>query len=138
MYIIIMLITINNLNKFFEQEFKILNCKETTKAYIISILSKYKCANFDYSDQSLTIIYGQAKLNGNFSTFQNIADWIFFCEVIFPTYLQNASKEYYHSIAQLSYYNCYKLINRQIDVYEQLSDEFTTLIKLTKNIIQNI
>lgn len=133
-----MLYTFNNVNNFFTEQLELLNCQERTKAYIVSILSKYKHASFDYSNSSLTLLYNEARLRNDFYTFQNLADWIFFCEVIFPAYLQNASKDYYHSLAQVSYYNCYKLINKQIDIYENLADEFPTLTKKTKLLIQNI
>lgn len=133
-----MVYTFNNINIYFTEQLKLLNCQDKTKAYIISILSKYKYASFDYSNSSLTLLYNEARLQSNFYTFQNLADWIFFCEVIFPQHLQDSSKDYYHSLAQVSYYNCYKLINKQIDIYENLADEFTQLTIKTKSLIQNI
>lgn len=133
-----MLITFNNVNNFFTEQLKVLNCQEKTKAYIVSILSKYKNSYYDYSNHSLTLIYNEARLSGNFAVFQNLADWIFFCESVFPNYLCDASKEYYHSIAQTSYYSCYKLINRKIDIYENLADEFTVLTQRTNKLIQSI
>lgn len=131
-----MLLT-SNINSYFIQQLEVLRCQEKTKAYIVSILSKYKHSEFDYSNHSLTILYSIAKENNNFFAFQNIADWIFFCEVIFPKYLQDASKEYYHSIAQISYYNCYRLINKQIDIYEELSDNFSKLTISTQKLIKD-
>lgn len=133
-----MLYTFNNVNRFFTEQLELLNCQEKTRAYIVSILSKYKNSSFDYSNSSLTILYSEARLRNDFYTFQNLADWIFFCEVIFPEYLQNASKDYYHSLAQVSYYNCYKLINKQVDIYENLADEFSSLTIKTKLLIQYI
>ncbi len=133
-----MVYTFNNVNKYFAEQLELLNCQEKTKAYIVSILSKYKHASFDYSNSSLTLLYNEARLQSNFYTFQNLADWIFFCEVIFPKHLQDSSKNYYHSLAQVAYYNCYKLINKQIDIYENLADEFTPLTIKTKSLIRNI
>lgn len=132
------LITLNNVNNFFNQELKALKCQEKTKAYIISILSKYRFSNDDYSNASLTLIYHEAKISRNFSGFQNLADWIFFCESVFPEHLNDASKEYYHSLAQTSYYTCYRLINKQLDIYENLADEFTLLTNSINKIIRQI
>jgi hypothetical protein len=133
-----MLITSNSVNDYFADRLTQLNCQETTKAYIVSILSKYKHAAFDYSGESLTLLYNEAQTSRDFVIFQNLADYIFFCESVFPKHLQGASKEYYHSLAQVSYYTCYRLINRQLDVYENLSDEFSSLTAKTRHIIQSI
>jgi hypothetical protein len=132
------LITLNNVNNFFTQQLELLQCQEKTRAYIVSILSKYKNSFFDYSGSSLTLQFYEARTTGNFAVFQNLADWIFFCESVFPEHLQDASKEYYHSLAQVSYYTCYKMINRKIDIYENLADEFTILTKRTNKLIQRI
>lgn len=122
-----MLITLPNINDFFTEQLNNLRCQDKTKAYIVSILSKYKNSYFDYSNMSLTLLYNEAKTRHDFYVFQNLADWIFFCEVVYPQYLKDASKEYYHSLAQVSYYNCYKLINKKMDIYEELSDNFIYL-----------
>lgn len=133
-----MLITSQNVNNFFTEQIEILRCQEKTKAYIVSVLSKYKHSQYDYSNSSLTLIFNEARLSGSFTIFQNLADWIFFCESVFPGYLKDASKEYYHSLAQNSYYNCYRLINKKIDIYENMADEFTDLTQKLNKVIQHI
>lgn len=129
--------TVSNVNSFFASRVSTINSSENVKAYIVSILSKYKFSYFDYSNESLTLRYYSAKSTQNFEQLQNFSDWIFFVESVFPQYLQE-SKTYYHSLAQLSYFDCYKITNRKIDIYLNLADEFSSLIKDTQKIIQNI
>lgn len=124
-----------NLTHFFNQTLQDLPCRHDTKTYIISIYSKYKNADSDLSKDSITLLYALAKEKQDFATFQNIGDWIFFSKTFYPTHLNNASEDYYHTVGRLSYYSCYKLINKKWPLYEQLADEFVPLIIKTKNII---
>lgn len=129
---------ISNVNTFFADKISALHFSEHLKAYIVSILSKYKISHYDFSNESLTLLYHSAKINHDFYTYQNLGDWIFFVEVIFPQYLNDTNKKYYHSLAQLSYFDCYKLTNKKIDIYLHLADEFSLLTEKTKLIIHSI
>jgi hypothetical protein len=124
-----------NLNSFLSQELEPLRCDGDTKAYIVSVFDKFKNSAFDYSKDSLTILYTEAKFKQDFFTFQNIGDWLFFCNTLFPEHLNRASIDYYYAIGQLSYYECYKLINKQWKLYEKMADEFIYLSNSTRRII---
>jgi len=115
-----------DINYYFADKLKNIVCDEMTKNYIIGIFSKYKTSYYDLSKNSITIQYGEALLGNNFEKFQTIADWLFFANAIFPESLKNASKNYYYSIAQLSYFNCYRII-KQFVIYEVLADNFIPL-----------
>lgn len=117
----------NNVTNFFHELLNDLECHYDTKAYIISIYGKYKTADFDLSKDSVTILLAQARSKQDFLIFQNLADWIFFTNTIAPHHLRFASKDYYDTVARLSYYSCYKLINRQWKLFEELSDNFLAL-----------
>ena len=124
----------NNLNNYFIKLFKDLPCNELTKSYICSIFSSFKNSNNDLSNESITLIFYEAKLKNNFILFQNLGDYIFFSK----SYLNNlnyASEDYYTAVAQLSYYSCYKLSNKQLKIYEELADEFNNLNIETKKIL---
>lgn len=125
-----------NLATFFSNELEDLQCDEDTRAYIVSILQRFKNASLDYSKDSLTLLYADAKFRQDFYTFQNIGDWLFFCNTLFPAHLNNASPDYYHSLGQSSYYSCYRLINRQWKLYEKMADEFIYLSYSARNIIR--
>lgn len=125
-----------NLNSFFNKQLEELNCDNNTKAYIVSVLEKFKTNALDYSKDSLTLLYSEAKFRQDFYTFQNIGDWLFFCNTLFPEHLNNASPEYYQSIGRLSYYSCYKLINYQWKLYEKMADEFIYLSQNTRVMIR--
>jgi hypothetical protein len=116
-----------NINNFFEELLSDLKCQTTTRIYITSIYGKYKTAQFDFSQDSVGLIFCQARDKQDFSTYQNLGDWIFFANTIAPQHLQNASKDYYDTIARLSYYSCYRLINRQWRLFEELADDFSSL-----------
>lgn len=118
---------------FFQEILNDIECQQDTKAYIVSIFGKYKSASFDLSKDSVTLQFAQARQKQNFFTYQNLADWIFFINTIAPQHLNFASKEYYDTIAQLSYNSCYKLINKKWKLFEELSDNLPNLEKQVKN-----
>jgi len=122
-----------NITNLFEELLTDLECHRDTKAYIISIYGKYKSAQFDLSKDSVTILFAQARNNQDFLTYQNLGDWIFFANTLAPSHLHHASKDYYDTIARLSYYSCYKLIDRQWKLFEELADDFNTLESQVKN-----
>jgi hypothetical protein len=124
-----------NINSFFDELLIDLNCQRDTKAYITGIFKKYKTAEFDLSKDSITLLFAQARHKQDFLTYQNLGDWIFFANTIAPTHLKGASKDYYDTIARLSYYSCYKLINRQWKLFEELADNFIILEERVKKLL---
>lgn len=127
----------NAIQSFFAESLEKLNCDDTTRAYITGVLVNYQRANNDFSTSSITLTYAEAKNRQAFELFNQLADYLFFAEVFFPESLKDASKDYYYSIGRLSYYNCYKLINRQWKLFELLSDNFIPLTNETRHIILN-
>lgn len=128
----------NNINVFFDELLADLNYNKDTKAYIAGTFSKIKNTDLDLSKHSITLLYCQAQKKQNFLDFQKIADGLFWSFTFCPEYLNNASEEYYLTIAQLSYYSCYKLINRQWKLYEQLADQLPTIKNEIRNCLINI
>ena len=127
--------TCANLNEFFYKKLEPLGCQEDTKAYIISILDKYKTPTFDFSREKVTLLYAEAKYSYDFIKYQNLGDWLFFAKSCFPEHLKNASEDYYVTIAKLSYYSCYSLLNKQWPLYENIADNFENLSKETGKLI---
>lgn len=125
-----------NLNTFFSNQLEHLKCDYDTRAYIVSVLDRFKTISADYSKDSLTLRYAEAKFSQDFNKFDNLGSWIFYCDVFFPEHLNKASKDYYYSMGRLSYYSCYKLINRQWKLYEQMADLFPILSSETRKIIR--
>jgi|SRR5271166_821187 len=121
-----------NISGFFDEILTDLECQYDTKAYIVSIYGKYKSAEFDLSKDNVTVMFAQARRKQDFLTYQNLGDWIFFANTIAPQHLKFASKEYYDTVARLSYYSCYKLINREWKVFEELADDFLVLEEQVK------
>lgn len=127
-----------NLNYFFTEVLSTLNCQYDTRAYIISIFSKFKNTDSDFSKDSVTLIFSQARNKQDFLTFQNLGDYIFFSKSFAKEHLRHASEEYYRTIARLSYYNCYSLTKRQLKFYEELADNFIILEKQTRELVNKI
>ena len=121
-----------NINDFFEELLSDVKCHQDTKAYIVSIYGKYKSAQFDLSKDSVTMLFAQGRDKQDFLTYQNLGDWIFFANTMVPNHLQKASKDYYDTVARLSYYSCYKLINRQWKLFEELADNFLFIERQVK------
>lgn len=120
-------IEVENLTDFFSETLKDLPCHYDTRAYITSIYIKYKVAETDLSKRSLTIEYANAKEKQDFSSFQDIGDWIFFTKTLYPQSLKSASEDYYDTLGRLSYYSCFKLIKKQWRSFEELADNFIVL-----------
>lgn len=127
-----------NITNFFEDLLIDLECQRDTKAYIVSIYGKFRSADHDLSKDSVTLLFAQARNKHDFLSYQNLGDWIFFSNTMAPSYLQDASQDYYQTIAQLSYYSCYKLINKQWKLFEELSDNFSKLENQVKNKLEKI
>jgi hypothetical protein len=130
--------TVLNIREFFTDQLNDLKCNDTTKAYIVSVLTKFKSTVNDFSNESITIRYSNAKFKYDFYEFQNIGDYLFFCNTFYPEHLNGASTDYYYSLAQSSYYNCFIIMNRSFKIYEQLADEFVPLSISTRKIIQQL
>lgn len=127
-----------NITNFFEDLLIDLECQRDTKAYIVSIYGKYKSSEFDLSKDSVTLMFAQARNKQDFFTYQNLGDWIFFANTLAPEHLRYASKDYYDNVARLSYYSCYRLINRQWKLFEELSDNFQLLESQVKKKLGSI
>lgn len=95
---------------------------EETKEYIKSIFIKYLNFNLNGFNESYTLKYINA--NNKFDRYQDLADELLFMSSLFPESLNYASKDYYKSIGKLSYYKCFKILNGQWPLFEELSDKF--------------
>lgn len=122
-----------NISIFFNELISDIKCHRDTKAYIVSIYTKYKTSEHDLSKHSVSLQFTQARQKQDFLTYQNLGDWILFSNTIHPQHLKFASKEYYDTIAQLSYYSCYKLINKKWPLFEELADQFPYIEEEIKN-----
>jgi hypothetical protein len=127
--------TFSSFNRFLSQELQELNCNYDTKSYIVSIFDRFRFATHDQSNQSISLLYADAKFSQAFEKFSNIGDWLFMCNTLFPEHLNGASIDYYYAIGQSSYYQCYKLLKRQWKLYEELSDKFPDLTMQARELL---
>ena len=115
-----------NLEDVFGHIINKLECQNTTKAYISNVL--FKKLPPDYSGESVTLILSQAKFAYSFELYQNLGDWILFCQSTFPDHLKDASPEYYSAVAQECYYRCYKIVNKKWLLFEELADNLPQFV----------
>lgn len=120
------------ITSFFDELLTDVRCQPDTLAYIVSIYGKYKSAQFDLSKDSVTLMFAQGRTKQDFLTYQNLGDWIFFANTMAPSSLRGASKEYYDTVARVSYYSCYRLIDRKWKLFEELADNFPSLERQVK------
>ena len=117
----------DDIQKLFSELLFDVKCEAATKSYLISIYSKYRTSEFDYSKDSITLLYGRARDQRDFSTFQGIGDYVFWSITLYPEHLKHADKSYYRDVARLSYHSCYQILNRQWQIYNELADSFILL-----------
>ena len=134
----VMLLHAANLNEFFREVLSDLQCQEDTQAYIIGIFGKYRTATYDLSHYSVGALFAQARSNHSFFDYQSLGDFIFWQSTVNPENFQHASKDYYDTIAQLSYDACYQLINRQWKLYQELADALPQLEDQVKHRLTTI
>jgi hypothetical protein len=128
---------IYSLNDFFEKKLNDIKCRRDTKAYITSLLCEFKNSKSDLSNESLTLFFNKARSKNSFSDYQKLGDFIFFCDIFYEEYLNGASKEYYDSLARLSYYSCYRLTKNQWMLFEELAEDFNKIENQVKNVVKN-
>ena len=122
-----------NLGSFFGDVLSDLDCQADTRAYIVSIFGKYKNAEFDLSNDSITAVFCQARQKHDFSIFRNLGDWIFISNTVFPQHLdKHSSRDYQTTIARMSFYTCYRMTNRRWKLYEEISDRLSDLEQQVK------
>lgn len=131
-----MLLQTSTILEFIDPKLKKLECHDDTRAYIGSIFKRYTSAEFDFSQKSIVLLYATAREKQEFSTFQNIGDWLFFSTTLYPSSLTDASKDLYNTIARASYYRCYTLINRQWRLFEELAETYCDLIDQTRSVFE--
>jgi hypothetical protein len=124
------------LPEFFGLLLQDLQCHPNTRAYLVGLFSDFKSANHDLSKQSITLAYANARSTQNFIAFQCLGDWLLYCQSFYPKSLSTASPEYYHSIGRLSYYACYRLLQRKFLIYEELADNLIQLEEQIRELLE--
>jgi len=98
-----------------------------TSAYIKSVMQKYLHADNDMSDQSVVLLWFDAKQKMDFEKFQDIGDWVFYSSVWFPGSIR-CDQDFYESIGRSAYYKCYRFLKGAWPLYEEMADKFHSLV----------
>lgn len=113
---------------------KIKNCHTDTRAYMHSTMLKFLKSDVDFSKESITVMYCNAVQQYNFRMYQDIADWLFFVNSFYPASLDKASPHYYTSLARLSYYKCYQIVNKKWPLFNEMADRFEYFTSCIKEV----
>jgi hypothetical protein len=134
-----MVYILTSLESFFVDKVRHIPCEEDTKAYIVSTFVGFKKCEPDHNlyGKSITLEYNKAQLEHSFELYQQVGDWILFTKSMYPESL-TASEEYYDSIAQLSYYKCYRIVNKQWQLYKELATKFPIVVKYLRDEMRDV
>lgn len=123
----------------FDKQIEVLECKPATKAYIGGIFTEFLSAEHIPKNNSLTIVYAEAKFNYDFEKFRTLADWIFFVKTLYPDHLSSAEPTYYNALAQSSYYKCHIIMNKKWPLFEEMADRFSYFVgEISKGNLTNL
>lgn len=126
------MVTVDNLERWFDETLKETGYKPDTRAYIIGVLLKHRSSSeLDLSKKSIVLEYKLAIERSDFSTHQRIGDWALWTSTFFPT--EDRSRlELTQSFGRLSYYACNRILRGQWRVYEELADELPVIAKTVR------
>lgn len=108
------------LDDWFDETLRTLSCRDDTRAYVISVLSRYG-SNDDMSHRSVVLAYSEARERCSFVTYQKIGDWVLWVSSVYPNAI-SSNKDLVHSIGRASYKACNALLKGSWPLYEELAD----------------
>ena len=111
----------SSLINYFDQILDI-NCERSTKAYIVKTLSK---PTKEYQ-HSIALAFSQAQSTHRFESYQAIGDWILIRNSIIAP--KEEYQELHYVVGSICFYHCYKLLNREWKLYEELADNLSSII----------
>lgn len=126
-----------SLTNWFEESLQDLKINDITRAYVVGVFASFRTSKPDLSNHSITLLFAQARQNNSFLEYQKIGDWIFWSSVWAREHLNSASFDYYQSVGQISYYSCYRLLQRQLKVFEELADRFPYLSEKSRQLLKH-
>jgi hypothetical protein len=132
-----MILTLDNqqLSSWFDDRLQHIRCARETRAYITGVLMERVRLGGDMPGRSIVLEYYEASQNGDFESFQRIGDWVLWSGVVTPGVFE-AHGEVYESLGRLSYYACYRILQRRWQLYEELADELPRIVKESR-LVQN-
>jgi len=103
--------------------------RNETKSYIDGIFKQFVKAEKTPEKKIIILEFSRAKEEYSFERFQNLADWLFFAITLYPKHLNSCPQNYYSSIARISYYRCYKILDGKWPLFEEMADRFNYFVE---------
>jgi len=120
---------VSKLGDWFSTKLQCIQYHDDTKAYVVGVLSKYKKIDEkeDLSNSSIILEYVYASETSSFASYQKIGDWVLWCSVLHPEHIKDYRRLILNT-GQMSYYSCYKIMNKSWPVYENLADSLPVIV----------
>ena len=118
------MIVVNDLKQWIDCALDDVKSSKEAKSYIANVLSQHSL-----NDCSLVLKFCDAKASGKFHLFQEIGDYVLFVNSLFAT----QHRDVHLTLARLSYYSCYRILQKQWPLYEELADQLPAYTKQIKN-----
>jgi hypothetical protein len=114
---------VKGLDAWFAERLRGLPYRPETLAYVAGVLKAlgHPRPGDDLSDQSIVLLYADARRTGDFASFQRIGDWTIWVNAVMPQAVTGV-EGVVETLGRLSYYTCYRLMPGWV-VYEELADE---------------
>lgn len=108
------------LDDWFDETLRTLSCRDDTKAYVVSVLTRYGNID-DMSHKSVVLAYSEARKHCSFVTYQKIGDWVLWVSSVYPGAI-STNKDLIQTIGRASYDACNRLLKGNWPLYEELAD----------------
>lgn len=112
---------VTRLDNWFVERLQGLLCREDTRAYVTGVMADFKPTDV-LNDRSIVLEFAEARLKGDFVTYQRLGDWVLWVEAMQPELIQD-NRVVIETIGRMSYYACHRIMRGQWLVYEELADD---------------
>jgi len=124
---------VDSLDVWFDNALHGLRCDNDTRAYVAGVLAGFGTrADGDLSNESIVLMYNDARVNGDFSRFQRIGDWVLWVSTLYPKHVAE-NITLVETIGRLSYYSCHRILRREWKLYEELAEDLPRIARDARN-----
>jgi len=127
---------VTRLDAWFTERLRTLDCSPETIAYVAGVLKAqaHPRHSEDLSNESIVVAYSAARSSGDFVSYQRLGDWVLFVDIAMPGSMGN-QRDLIEVVGRLSYSACYRLVNRQWPVFDELSDRLPVLADAARTLL---
>jgi len=131
-------ILVIELDEWFSSRLKKMHRSPEIIAYVCGVLKSLANPGEKdvFANRSIVLAFQDASLKGDFTSFQQIGDWVLWIDTIMPEHL-DGNREAIESIGRMSYRSCNRILRGQWRIYEELADELPEIAKLARQTLNS-